>query len=1065
MKKLITALSPLFLLAACSNPPSTPDADVVALDAADEQAVESDAGPDVVLPPGPRGDILRVPEERAFVIPTLGTDVNVVYTEGRVPHVYAANPRDVYVVQGFLLGRDRYFQVELQRRVGLGTASELLGQAGMTLDTQSRGRGYRVIADRLFAQMGPEERDALRAYAEGFNAYVGLVRSRRMLAPPEIRVIALVVDQAATPWELMQPITDRDLAAVLALVLANSSFTTDDLQRARASDLFAGLYSALPAGSSVSSTDAAMRRGLVRSEIFERVKPLTDVTSALGLGTDSRAGVMATRRPSRRVRRGYRAPAVATEMLDRLIAATAPLEALRRGGRTEEYGSNAWALSGRGTADGSALLAGDGHLPLSVPTLLYQMHTDTTVFSETPTTGQSLMGLFFPGIPWLAVGTNGRVAYSFTYLYGDLTDWYADRVELDATGKPRCAVFQGTCRDLVATNESYVIANVPSLGSMGRTEMWTRWVTVDGRYLASVEGDVAMPGVTPPAGRSVIDVLGQRIIPRDVNGDGYVSAVTFDYTGFDVSNVPGGLRDFERANTVRDLRNAQRRFVAFAQNFVGADSTGAVHYSGYTGTPCRSNLTREGAPGSERFAPGADPRLLLDGTRFPGFTIPLNAMGLVDEDAGRTDPTRCVVPFANWPQSLDPERGYTLTANNDLGGTSMDNNLANGTYLGGPWAVGYRAQTIRDELARNVTQRNGTIESMANLQGSHRSPLAAVFIPAVVSAVARAREVLGGAAAANDGETRASTLYGADRAAIDQALGRLQAWLTRGHVAESGVETFYHTPTADQRADAAATMIFNQFYRTLMAQTLGDEGIDEILDTDSRFLRGVTMVELLRNRRSNPSMLASYDAARGESLFWDDVRTPVVERSDELIVKALATSLTTLRMPASAPGEGGFGTADQSQWLWGLRHQVALESIITAYAGGSIMGIEPLTAAQTINTRRLPLAPMLMPSDPRANLTWFPRPGDLYNVDASNPPSGGSSYVYRSGPVMRMVIELKDGRVRGQNVIPAGQSGQNNTNFFDDQARLWLGNRTLPLRYTVPEVTTNATGRERFSPR
>ncbi len=514
------------------------------------------------------------------------------------------------------------------------------------------------------------------------------------------------------------------------------------------------------------------------------------------------------------------------------------------------------------------------------------------------------------------------------------------------------------------------------------------------------------------------------------------------------------------------MRNAQRRFVSFAQNFIGADKTGAIYYSGYTGAPCRRYLARTGAGAAQRWAPGADPRLLVDGTQYGGFTIPLDAMGRVDESAGATDDSRCVVPFAQWPQSLDPERGYAVTANNDLGGTSLDNNLANDPhYLGGPWDVGYRARTIRDTLAGNITRRDGTIESMAALQGNHTSPRAAVFVPALVAAVERARAIAGGAAASNDSETRMAAAYTGGRAAIDQALMRVQTWLTRGSTAESGVETFYHTPTADQRADAAATMIFNAFHRALQALALGDEGIDAILNTDPRFLRGVTTIEMLRNRGSNPSNLASYDMTRAESVFWDDVRTADLERSNEIIVKAFAQALTELAAPSMTAGEGGFGTADQSQWLWGLRHQVALESIITAYAGGSVAGIEALTAAQEISTRRLPLAPMLPASDPRAALKWFPRPGDIDNVDAANPPNAGANWTYRSGPVMRMVIELRQGRVRGQNVIPAGQSGQGATPNYDDQARLWLGNRALPLRYTVDEVVANATGRERFSAR
>jgi len=449
------AAFPVALLACSQPPPPTQDAEAsVAMDASDDGGADV---VDVVLPPGPPGQILGVREEGNVVIPTLRSDVNVVYTEAKIPHVYAANARDSYVVQGYLLARDRYFQIELQRRVGLGTASELLGDRGLALDTLSRGRGYRVIAERLLTQMGPDELETLDAFVEGFNAYVNACRMRRMPPPAEVRLIGLILGMGANPARIMEPITRRDLAGVLALVLANSSFTTDDLDRARAALSFDALYNSLPASSSVSMAERAQRRNLVRSEIFERVQPLTDVTSALGLATDSRMGAMARRQ--RRVRTQNQAgPRVDRAMLDRLIASNELLERLRRGDRGGEYGSNAWALSGRGTADGAAILSGDGHLPLSVPTLLYQMHTDTTVFAPAGSAGQSLIGLFFPGIPWMGLGTNGSVAWSFTYLYGDLTDWYSERIQLDAMGRPAQSFFQGSWRPLTAVEETYTVA-------------------------------------------------------------------------------------------------------------------------------------------------------------------------------------------------------------------------------------------------------------------------------------------------------------------------------------------------------------------------------------------------------------------------------------------------------------------------------------------------------------------------------------------------------------------------------------------------------------------------------
>ena len=70
-----------------------------------------------------------------------------------------------------------------------------------------------------------------------------------------------------------------------------------------------------------------------------------------------------------------------------------------------------------------------------------------------------------------------------------------------------------------------------------------------------------------------------------------------------------------------------------------------------------------------------------------------------------------------------------------------------------------------------------------------------------------------------------------------------------------------------------------------------------------------------------------------------------------------------------------------------------------------------------------------------------------------------------SGPVMRMVIGLDEGVVVGQNIIPGGQSAIVESDHFADQARLWLANETLPMRFTFSSVLASASGRESYLPR
>jgi acyl-homoserine lactone acylase PvdQ len=150
-------------------------------------------------------------------------------------------------------------------------------------------------------------------------------------------------------------------------------------------------------------------------------------------------------------------------------------------------------------------------------------------------------------------------------------------------------------------------------------------------------------------------------------------------------------------------------------------------------------------------------------------------------------------------------------------------------------------------------------------------------------------------------------------------------------------------------------------------------------------------------------------------------------------------------------------------WIWGLRHQVRFESLLAPFLGND-PSFDLFTRPFAIDTAKLPLAPNLPQGDPRRDLRWFPRPGDQWGVDAANPGFSGTGFTHGNGPVFRMVFALKDGQVSGQNVIPGGQSGLTDSPFFSDQARLWLANEALPIRFTVDEVVAGASGREVYRP-
>ena len=88
-----------------------------------------------------RRTIEDVPVTASWDFPELTKPAHVLYVEGSIPHVYAANEHDAWMVTGFVHARDRYVQMELTRRFGQGSISELVGEAALTTDQETRGRG------------------------------------------------------------------------------------------------------------------------------------------------------------------------------------------------------------------------------------------------------------------------------------------------------------------------------------------------------------------------------------------------------------------------------------------------------------------------------------------------------------------------------------------------------------------------------------------------------------------------------------------------------------------------------------------------------------------------------------------------------------------------------------------------------------------------------------------------------------------------------------------------------------------------------------------------------------
>ncbi len=279
-----------------------------------------------------------------------------------VPHVAATTRRDLWFGQGFCHGQDRLWQLELYRRTAAGRISEIAGSEALPTDRLMRTLGFARIGEREERELDPDLRAELEAFCAGVNAAAVEARSR----PAELQALRLSFE----PWRPADMLSTTKL-----LAFGLSTNWERELLRA----------------------DMARELGPERAAIL-------DPTYPVGNPVASRPGA------------GFEGPGLRmVEQIDRVR------ESL--GLAVEASGSNNWAVSGARSESGSPLVAGDPHLPPSMPGIWYQMALRCD--------GREARGATLPGTPGVWMGHNNDVAWTFTNAMADVEDLYVERIEDD----------------------------------------------------------------------------------------------------------------------------------------------------------------------------------------------------------------------------------------------------------------------------------------------------------------------------------------------------------------------------------------------------------------------------------------------------------------------------------------------------------------------------------------------------------------------------------------------------------------------------------------------------------
>lgn len=335
-----------------------------------------------------RGSLAKL--DGTVTIQGLHGEVRVTRDALGIPTISGSDRGDLAYATGFVHGQERFFQMDLLRRMAAGELSALFGSVALRVDRDHRLHRFRARAEAGLTQLEAAERALLDRYVAGVNDGLGALSAR----PFEYAVLGL----KPQPWQA----ADTVLAAFAMYFDLQGNLAGRELARGWLRDHAAPEHLAflLPASS---RWDAP----LDAAEIIEAPAAIPATAPAW----------FTAPRPARLMQAALGSPS-SSSVFDR--------EALLRPppGLRAAIGSNNWAVAGSRSSTGAAIVANDMHLGIRLPHVWFRCSFERVAADGTR---RRTTGVMLPGTPVIAAGSNGRVAWGFTNSYGD----YLDLIEVE----------------------------------------------------------------------------------------------------------------------------------------------------------------------------------------------------------------------------------------------------------------------------------------------------------------------------------------------------------------------------------------------------------------------------------------------------------------------------------------------------------------------------------------------------------------------------------------------------------------------------------------------------------
>jgi penicillin amidase len=305
--------------------------------------------------------------------------VEVIRDRWGVPHIYARNADDLFFAQGYVMGQDRLWQMEMWRRQREGRLSEILGPDTVDRDRQTRLLMYRgAFDDREWTSYHPEGRRIFTAFANGLNAYIAQHRDN---LPVEFKLTGIPPSTWTPEALLLRSATLGDANNELQLARLVARVGVREANRQRMPDPWDELV--VPDGLDVNSIAEEAVRGGGGGGAAARLPRPTIVPAFQHLFARGNAGIM-------------------------------PED------EAPEPGSNNWVVHGSRTATGKPIVANDPHREVTNPSLRYIVHLNAP--------GWNVIGAGEPPFVGVHIGHNDRLAWGLTITGTDQHDVFIEEV-------------------------------------------------------------------------------------------------------------------------------------------------------------------------------------------------------------------------------------------------------------------------------------------------------------------------------------------------------------------------------------------------------------------------------------------------------------------------------------------------------------------------------------------------------------------------------------------------------------------------------------------------------------